>query len=235
MFGKIRKHLNKSTPNHKTLSDLLDKYIKDNYIEELEDTLIGASDFRDREYIQELSPSVFEAEEDVVQEETHFYSAPSESPHMPTASFEMALLSVENAGFQVDTEADIENYMSRKLAERMEHMSDTFSEYLMYLIKEKKFENTKVWRDSAVDKKVFSKIKKNPDYHPMKKTVLCLCIGAELNLDETKDLLARAGYALSPCDKQDVIFQFFIENEIYDITEIDIQLEKHGMPSIVPS
>ena len=48
-----------------------------------------------------------------------------------------------------------------------------------------------------------------------------------------KDLLARAGYALSPCDKTDIIFSYFIENGIYDMIELDIQLEEHGLPCII--
>ena len=88
-------------------------------------------------------------------------------------------------------------------------------------------------RLAIVDKKIFSKIKNNPDYHPKKMTALCLCIGAKLNLDESKDLLARAGYALSPCDKTDIIFSYFIENKIYDMIELDIQLEEHGLPCII--
>ena len=120
-----------------------------------------------------------------------------------------------------------------KLAERMKHLSDTFSEYLLYLINDKNMENSEVYKRAIVDKKTFSKIKNNPDYHPQKITALCLCVGAKLNLDESKDLLARAGYALSPCDKTDIIFSYFIENEIYDMIELDIQLEEHGLPCII--
>ncbi len=120
-----------------------------------------------------------------------------------------------------------------KLAERMKHLSDTFSEYLLYLIHDKKMENAEVYKRAIVDKKIFSKIKNNPDYHPQKLTALCLCVGAKLNLDESKDLLARAGYALSPCDKTDIIFSYFIENKIYDMIELDIQLEEHGLPCII--
>ena len=128
---------------------------------------------------------------------------------------------------------DFEEQHESKLQERMRHMSDTYSEYLMYLIKEKHMENAEVWKRAIVDKKVFSKIKNNAKYHPNKRTALCLCVGAKLNLDESKDLLARAGYALSPCDKTDIIFSYFIENEIYDMIELDIQLEEHGLPCII--
>jgi hypothetical protein len=132
-----------------------------------------------------------------------------------------------------DVSFDFEEKHERKLEERMRHRSDTFSEYLIYLIKVKNMENSEVWKRAIVDKKVFSKIKNNPNYHPKKITALCLCIGAKLNLDESKDLLARAGYALSPCDKTDIIFSYFIENEIYDMIELDIQLEEHGLPCII--
>lgn len=123
--------------------------------------------------------------------------------------------------------------LENRLNERMKHMSDTFSQYLLFLIREKGLENADVYKSAIVDKKVFSKIKNHPDYHPQKLTALCLCIGARLNLDETRDLLARAGYALSPCDKTDIIFSYFIENHIYDMIELDIRLEEHGLPCVI--
>ena len=129
--------------------------------------------------------------------------------------------------------SDFEAVHESKLEERMRHISDTFSQYLMYLIQDKNMENADVYKRAIVDKKIFSKIKNNADYHPQKITALCLCVGAKLNLDETKDLLARAGYALSPCDKTDIIFSYFIENEIYDMIELDIQLEEHGLKCII--
>ena len=119
------------------------------------------------------------------------------------------------------------------LEERMKHMSDTFQEYLMYLIRTKKLTNAEVYKKAIVTKQLFSKIKLNPDYHPDKATAMRLCVGARLNLDETKDLLARAGYALSPCDKRDIIFSFFIEHEVFDMIEIDIALEEHGLPCFI--
>lgn len=123
--------------------------------------------------------------------------------------------------------------IERRLAERMAHMADSFSQYLLYLIEQKGMENADVYKRAIVDKKVFSKIKNNPQYHPQKMTALCLCIGARLNLDESRDLLARAGYALSPCDKTDIIFSYFIEHGIYDMIDLDIQLEEHGLPCII--
>ena len=129
-------------------------------------------------------------------------------------------------------EWDIEAH-ENALKERMTHLSDTYQQYLFYLIQSKGMSNAEVYKRAIVDKKTFAKIKANEYYHPAKLTALQLCVGAKLNLDETRDLLARAGYALSPCDKTDVIFSYFIENGIYDMIEIDIQLEEHGEHCIV--
>ena len=123
--------------------------------------------------------------------------------------------------------------LEENLSKRMRHLSDSFADYLLYLINRKGMENADVYKRAIVDKKVFSKIKNNRNYHPQKLTALCLCVGAKLTMDETKDLLARAGYALSPCDKTDIIFSYFIEHGIYDMIELDIQLEEHGLPCVI--
>lgn len=123
-----------------------------------------------------------------------------------------------------------------KLDERMKHLKDTFSQYLLYIIQEKGLTNVEVYRRSILcDKKTFSKIKNNINYHPDKRIALCLCVGARLNLDEAVDLLARAGYALSPCDKQDIIFSYFLEKspDEYDMIDVDIELEKYELPCII--
>ncbi len=121
----------------------------------------------------------------------------------------------------------------KSLSEHIRHVSDTFSEYLMYLIESRGLKNADVYKKSLVDKKIFSKIKNDADYKPSKLTALCLCIGAQLNMDQARDLLARAGYAFSPSSKTDIIFSYFIENGIYDIIELDIQLEEYGEKCII--
>ncbi len=133
----------------------------------------------------------------------------------------------------VDSHYDFLEENESALKQRMQHMADTFQEYLLYLIKLKGLTNTEVYKRAIITKQLFSKINKNPHYHPDKCTAMRLCVGATLNIDETIDLLARAGYALSPCDKRDIIFSFFIENQIFDMIEIDIALEEHGLPCFI--
>lgn len=138
--------------------------------------------------------------------------------------------------FEEDSNQDYDallEELKEKLDERQKHLADSFSEYLLHLIEVKGMQNVEVYKAAAVDKKLFAKIKNDLDYHPQKLTCLCLCIGAKCNLDEAKDLLSRAGYAFSPSDMRDVIFQYFIEKKIYDIFEIDLQLEEYGVPGII--
>ena len=121
----------------------------------------------------------------------------------------------------------------RELKDRVNHLSDSFSEYLMHLIEIKNLKDVDVYKRAIIDRRVFSRIRNDEYYHPQKTTALRLCIGAKLNLDESKDLLARAGYTFSPCDITDIIFSYFIENEIYDMIEIDIRLEEYGLPCVI--
>lgn len=131
------------------------------------------------------------------------------------------------------TESESEDLDFSILDDRIKHISDTFSQYLLYLIQNKNMSNSEVYNRAIINRKIFSKIKNDINYHPQKITALCLCVGAKLNLDETKDLLSRTGYALSPSDKTDIIFSYFIERKIYDMIELDIQLEEHGLPCII--
>ena len=123
--------------------------------------------------------------------------------------------------------------LDNKLHERLQHKSDTFAEYFLYLLESKGLDNVAVYKKAIVDKKYFSKLKNNRDFHPDKLKALCLCVGAELNIDETRDLLARAGYALSPSDMTDIIFSFYIEHKHFDVIDIDIKLEEYGLPCVI--
>jgi hypothetical protein len=106
----------------------------------------------------------------------------------------------------------------------MKGLGQTFQEKLLTLIDDKGYSDTQVYKRANIDRKLFSKIRCNPDYKPSKTTALALSIALELNLDETKDLLGRAGLALSPSSKSDLIVQYCIMNEIYDIYDINVLL-----------
>ena len=118
----------------------------------------------------------------------------------------------------------------KSLEYAMDHLDETFQQRLLRMIDEKGMADPEVYKKANLDRKLFSKIRCNKDYVPKKKTALALALALQLNLDDTKDLLGSAGLALSNSKKADVIISFCIENEIYDIFEINALLFQYEQP-----
>ena len=107
------------------------------------------------------------------------------------------------------------------LDDLLAHLDAGFSETLLKLIDRSGKKDSEVYKKANVDRKLFSKIRNNPAYKPSKSTAIAFAIALELDLDETRDLIARAGYALSASSKFDVIIEYFIRQKKYDIFEIN--------------
>ena len=98
---------------------------------------------------------------------------------------------------------------------------------LFELIDEAHLDNKDVWKRANLDRKHFSKIQCDQNYHPKKKTVMALCIALQLNLEQSRDLLARADWAFSPSSKVDLIVQKAIIDKQYDIMQLNVTLFRY--------
>lgn len=119
---------------------------------------------------------------------------------------------------------------NRNIENLMSQMEETFSQRLLRLIDERELKDSEVYTKAYIDRRHFSKIRKDVNYTPNKKTVLAFTIALELSLDEAKDLLRSAGYALSRSSKTDVIIAYFLQNKIYDMFEINEVLYAYDQP-----
>ncbi len=119
---------------------------------------------------------------------------------------------------------------NRNIDNLINQMEETFSQRLLRMIDERGMTDSEAYTKAYVDRRHFSKIRKDVDYTPNKKTVLAFTIALELSLDEAKDLLRSAGFALSRSSKTDVIVAYFLQNKIYDMFEINDVLDAYGQP-----
>lgn len=113
---------------------------------------------------------------------------------------------------------------TEELSSMLQETDTGFSETLLNLIDLSGRKDSDVYKRANVNRRLFSKIRNNPQYKPSKETALAFAIALELDLEETKDFIGRAGYALSRSSKFDIIIEYFITHRRYDIYEINLML-----------
>ena len=118
------------------------------------------------------------------------------------------------------------------LVEKAER-EETFSQALLRMIQERRLTEPEVYNAVFMDRRLFNKIRNTPEYQPNLRTALMLAIALRLNLEETREFIGKAGFTLSPWRKFDVIVEYFIVNENFDIFELNEMLAAFDLPPLL--
>ena len=113
---------------------------------------------------------------------------------------------------------DMTDYITKK-------KKPSFNKFLFKYIDESGMSDAEVYKKAGLDRRLFSKIRSNPEYHPGKSTAIALALALELDMMKTEELIETAGYSLSYSETFDLVITYCIENKVFNINDVNMALD----------
>lgn len=137
--------------------------------------------------------------------------------------------------FSIETRNEMTSIVKEREIEDfvIEKQKPLFSEILFQFIDDRELDDVDVYKKARIDRRHFSKIRSNPDYNVSKNTAIALALALELDKIDTDNLLESTGYVLSDSNVFDLVIQFFIEKEIYDINLVNESLDYFKLKPLI--
>ncbi len=186
--------------------DAVAAYIDDNYAESVKENRSRNRSRRRLSWVEELEEKEELEAPTVLKAPTLDDELAVQDPQLDVCYEPMRLLQEKSA---------------KSLDELLSQLDESFSDMLLRKIHERHMTAVECYKRANIDKKLFSKIQSNRYYHPKKTTVLAFAIALQLSLEETSEMLQKAGFALSRSNKADIIVQYYLQNQNYNIFEIN--------------
>ena len=167
----------------------------------------NVASYIDENYVDESELDFFELEEEELRMRPLWAVEACES------------LTINESVLHAPTEAKVTT-----LEDILDQTDAGFTETLLKLIDETGKKDSEIYKKANVSKQHFSKIRNNPHYQPTKATAIAFALALELDVDQTNDLIGRAGYTLTRSSRFDLIVQYYIEKKNFNIVEINVTL-----------
>ncbi|MFC0273149.1 hypothetical protein ACFFIX_17170 [Metabacillus herbersteinensis] len=133
---------------------------------------------------------------------------------------------IENSIFEDIQQIELEDFIKI-------NRKPTLNQVLFSFIDKKGASDIEIYKKAGIDRKHFSKIRSNLNYHPKKNTMIALAFALELNEEDTNELLSSAGYSLSDSETYDLVIQFCLEKRIYDLHLVNQALDYFSLKPLI--
>lgn len=98
-------------------------------------------------------------------------------------------------------------------------LTKTFQELLFNFIDNSNLTDVEVYKKAYINRRLFSRIRSDKNYHPSFGTITLLSLALNLNIEKYEQLLNSASYCLPTNTYYGITIKYCFEHKIYDVID----------------